>query len=153
MAVYRAWLAGRGGEGNQEEANMLNQVREFFERHGDGAFDLWHRIGDDRSPRTADAAGVRRWLQLDGAAITKAGQIEESSDGAEFQTEYFVYEGPWRNRVCKGLDYKAVNALLSKLGILKHNKGRYQSKQRIPGRGQMLVYHITPTLFDGGGDA
>lgn len=150
---YRAWLAGRGGEGNQEEANMLNQVREFFERHGDGAFDLWHRIGDDRSPRTADAAGVRRWLQLDGAAITKAGQIEESSDGAEFQTEYFVYEGPWRNRVCKGLDYKAVNALLSKLGILKHNKGRYQSKQRIPGRGQMLVYHITPTLFDGGGDA
>lgn len=150
---YKAWLAGRGGEGNQEEANMLNQVREFFERHGDGAFDLWHRIGDDRSPRTADAAGVRRWLQLDGAAITKAGQIEESSDGAEFQTEYFVYEGPWRNRVCKGLDYKAVNALLSKLGILKHNKGRYQSKQRIPGRGQMYVYHITPTLFDGGGDA
>ncbi len=150
---YRAWLAGRGGEGNQEEANMLNQVREFFERHGDGAFDLWHRIGDDRSPRTADAAGVRRWLQLDGSAITKAGQIEESSDGAEFQTEYFVYEGPWRNRVCKGLDYKAVNALLSKLGILKHNKGRYQSKQRIPGRGQMLVYHITPALFEGGGDA
>lgn len=150
---YRAWLAGRGGEGNQEEANMLNQVREFFERHGDGAFDLWHRIGDDRSPRTADAAGVRRWLQLDGAAITKAGQIEESNDGAEFQTEYFVYEGPWRNRVCKGLDYKAVNALLSKLGILKHNKGRYQSKQRIPGRGQMLVYHITPALFEGGGDA
>lgn len=150
---YRAWLAGRGGEGNQEAANMLNQVREFFERHGDGAFDLWHRIGDDRSPRTADAAGVRRWLQLDGAPITKAGQIEESSDGAEFQTEYFVYEGPWRNRVCKGLDYKAVNALLSKLGILKHNKGRYQSKQRIPGRGQMLVYHITPALFDGGTDA
>lgn len=150
---YRSWLAGRGGEGNQEEANMLNQVREFFERHGDGAFDLWHRIGDDRSPRTADAAGVRRWLQLDGAAITKAGQIEESSDGAEFQTEYFVYEGPWRNRVCKGVDYKAVNALLSKLGILKHNKGRYQSKQRIPGRGQMLVYHITPALFEGGGDA
>lgn len=150
---YRSWLAGRGGEGNQEEVNMLNQVREFFERHGDGAFDLWHRIGDDRSPRTADAAGVRRWLQLDGAAITKAGQIEESSDGAEFQTEYFVYEGPWRNRVCKGLDYKAVNALLSRLGILKHNKGRYQSKQRIPGRGQMLVYHITPALFDGGGDA
>jgi len=150
---YRAWLVGRGGEGNQEEANMLNQVREFFERHGDGAFDLWHRIGDDRSPRTADAAGVRRWLQLDGAAITKAGQIEESSDGAEFQTEYFVYEGPWRNRVCKGLDYKAVNALLSKLGILKHNKGRYQSKQRIPGRGQMLVYHLTPSLFDGGEDA
>lgn len=150
---YRAWLAGRGGEGNQEEANMLNQVREFFERHGDGAFDLWHRIGDDRSPRTADAAGVRRWLQLDGSAITKAGQIEESSNGAEFQTEYFVYEGPWRNRVCKGVDYKAVNALLSKLGILKHNKGRYQSKQRIPGRGQMLVYHITPALFEGGGDA
>lgn len=150
---FQAWLAGRGGEGNQEEANMLNQVREFFERHGDGAFDLWHRIGDDRSPRTTDAAGVRRWLQLDGSPVTKAGQIEDSSDGAAFQTEYFVYEGPWRNRVCKGLDYKAVNALLSKLGILRHNKGRYQSKQRIPGRGQMLVYHITPALFDGGGDA
>lgn len=152
-SCYRAWLAGRGGEGNQEEANMLNQVREFFERHGDGAFDLWHRLGDDRSPRTADAAGVRRWLQPGGAPVTKAGQIEESSDGAEFQTEYFVFDGPWRNRVCKGLDYKAVNALLSKKGVLRHNKGRYQSKQRIPGKGQMLVYHITPELFEGGGDA
>jgi len=152
-ACYRAWLAGRGGEGNQEETNMLNQVREFFERHGDGAFDLWHRLGDDRSPRTADSAGVRRWIQLDGTPITKAGQIEESSYGAEFQTEYFVFEQPFRNRICKGLDYKAVCALLSKKGILGHNTGRYQSKQRIPGRGQMLVYRITPTLFDGGGDA
>lgn len=152
-SCYRAWLAGRGGEGSQEETNMLNQVREFFERHGDGAFDLWHRLGDDRSPRTADSAGVRRWIQLDGSPITKAGQIEESSEGAEFQTEFFVFEGPWRNRVCKGLDYKAVNALLSKRGILRHNKGRFQSKQRIPGKGQMLVYHITPGLFDGGGDA
>lgn len=152
-SCYRAWLAGRGGEGNQEETNMLNQVREFFERHGDGAFDLWHRVGDDRSPRTADAAGIRRWLQPDGAPISKAGQIEEGTNGAEFQTEFFVFDGPWRNRVCKGLDYKAVNALLSKLGILRHNKGRFQSKQRIPGKGQMLVYHITPALFEGGGNA
>lgn len=152
-ACYRAWLAGRGGEGNQEETNMLNQVREFFERHGDGAFDLWHRLGDDRSPRTADSAGVRRWIQLDGAPITKAGQIDESSEGPEFQTEYFVFEQPFRNRICKGLDYKAVCALLSKRGILAHNTGRYQSKQRIPGRGQMLVYRITPALFEGGGDA
>ena len=150
---YRAWLAGRGGEGNQEEAAMLNQVREFFERHGDGAFDLWHRIGDDRSPRTADSAGVRRWVQPDGAAITKGSQIEEGVEGADFRTEYFVFEQPWRNRVCKGVDYRAVNALLSKLGILRHNKGRYQSKQRIPGKGQMLVYHITPELFEGQHDA
>lgn len=150
---YQAWLAGRGGEGNQEETSMLNQVREFFERHGDGAFDLWHRVGDDRSPRTADAAGLRRWLQPDGTAIAKASQIEESSNGAEFQTEYFVYERAWSSRVCKGLDYKAVNALLSKLGILRHNKGRYQSRLSIPGKGKMLVYHITPALFDGGSDA
>lgn len=152
-SCYRAWLAGRGGEGNQEETNMLNQVREFFERHGDGAFDLWHRVGDDRSPRTADAAGLRRWLQPDGTPITKAGQIEESSNGAEFHTEFFVFEGPWRNRVCKGLDYKAVNALLSKNGVLRHNKGRFQSRLNIPGKGKMLVYHITPALFDGGDDA
>lgn len=148
-SCYRAWLAGRGGEGNQEETNMLNQVREFFERHGDGAFDLWHRLGDDRSPRTADSAGVRRWIQLDGSPITRSSQIEDGCDGAEFQTEFFVFEGPWRNRICKGLDYKAVNALLSKLGLLRHNKGRYQSKQRIPGKGQMLVYHVTPALFEG----
>lgn len=146
---YRAWLAGRGGEGSQEETNMLNQVREFFERHGDGAFDLWHRLGDDRSPRTADSAGVRRWIQPDGTPITRAGQIEDGSDGAQFQTEFFVFEGPWRNRICKGLDYKAVNALLSKLGILRHNKGRYQSKQRIPGKGQLMVYHVTPAIFEG----
>jgi uncharacterized protein (DUF927 family) len=152
-SCYRAWLAGRGGEGNQEETNMLNQVREFFERHGDGAFDLWHRVGDDRSPRTADAAGLRRWIQPDGTPITKASQIEEGSEGADFQTEYFVFEQPFRNRICKGLDYRAVCALLSKKGILLHNAGRYQSKQRMPGRGQMLIYRITPDLFKGDGDA
>lgn len=152
-SCYRAWLAGRGGEGSQEETSILNQVREFFERHGDGAFDLWHRVGDDRSPRTADAAGLRRWIQPDGTPITKAGQIEEGTNGAEFLTEFFVFDGPWRNRVCKGLDVKSVNTLLSKMGILRHNKGRFQSKQRVPGKGQMLVYHITPALFEGGADA
>lgn len=145
---YRAWLAGRGGEGNQEETNMLNQVREFFERHGDGAFDLWHRIGDDRSPRTADSAGVRMWVQPDGTPIMRAGQIDDGSDGAEFNTEYFVFDGPWKNRVCKGLDYKAVGALLAKLGILNCETGHHTIRKRIPGRGRMRVYHVTPALFE-----
>lgn len=149
---YRAWLAGRGGEGNQEEAAMMNQVREFLERHGDGAFDLWHRLGDDRSARTTDRAGVRRWILPDGTPVTRAGQIDDSSEGAEFQTEYFIFEQPWKSRACKGFDPKAVAALLARRGFLKHNKGRLQSRARIPGFGQVWVYHVAPALFDGGAD-
>lgn len=144
---FQAWLAGRGGEGNQEEAAMLAQVREFLERHGDGAFDLWHRLGDDRSARTADRAGVRRWIQPDGTPITRASQIEDGSEGAEFQTEYFIFEQPWRTRACKGFDPKAVASMMAARGFLKHIKGRMQARVRIPGFGQVLAYHVTPALF------
>lgn len=147
---FAAWLAGRGGEGKQEDRVMLSAVREFFARHGDGAFDLWHRIGDDRSPRTADCAGVRRWIKLDGSPVSKAGQIDESSEGAEFQTEYFVYPEAFEHRICKGHDYKAVARILAERGILRPDNGRLQSKLRIPGKGQMRVYHIMPTLFEDG---
>lgn len=146
---FKAWLAGRGGEGNQEEAAMLNQVREFLERYGDGAFDLWHRMGDDRSARTTDRAGVRRWILPDGKPVTHSGQITDDSDGAEYQTEYFVFEQTWRTRVCKGHDAKAMANLLAKRGALKHNKGRLQTKVRLPGIGQTLVYQLTPALFGG----
>ncbi len=150
---FKAWLAGRGGEGNQEEAAMLNQVREFLERYGDGAFDLWHRMGDDRSARTTDRAGVRRWILPDGKPVTNSGQITDDCDGAEYQTEYFVFEQTWRTRVCKGRDPKALANLLAKHGALTHNKGRLQSRVRLPGIGQTLVYHITPTLFEGADNA
>lgn len=148
-----AWLAVRGGEGNQEERNMLDAVREFLERYGEGAFSLWHRVGDDRAPKTPDAVGVRRWIQPDGTPITRAAQILDDVEGADFRTEYFILPTMFRTRVAKGLDADKVARMLIDRGCMQRGEGKnLMPKVRLPGLGKMRCYHVLPTIFGDGGD-
>ena len=61
-ACFTAWLANRGGEGNQEERAMLAKVREFLRRYGESAFTDWDRpsMTDTHAPVRSDRAGWRR---------------------------------------------------------------------------------------------
>lgn len=143
-----AWLAVRGGEGDHEERAMIEAVREFLERYGEGAFSLWHRVGDDRAPKTPDAVGVRRWIQPDGEPITRAAQILESSEGADFRTEYFIQPTMFRNRVVKGFDPKRVARVLIDRGYARPGETwNLCPKVRLPGLGRVRCYHILPTIF------
>lgn len=148
-----AWLAVRGGEGNQEEQAMFDAVREFLERYGEGAFSLWHRVGDDRAPKTPDAVGVRRWVQPDGTPITRAAQVQDDSQGADFRTEYFILPTMFRTRVVKGFDADKVARLLVSRGYMREGDGRNLCPQvRLPGLGKVRCYHILPSIFGDGSD-
>lgn len=132
-ACFKAWMEGRGGEGNQEERAMLAQVREFLERHGEARFTDWHRpvSKDDHAPRVMNKAGFRK------------------HDDLGEKTEYFIYPEVFRAEVCKGHDHKAVARLLMGRSYITGEKGRPDAKRSLPGEGYRRMYHILPALWEG----
>lgn len=131
---FKAWLAHRGGAGNQEAAAMLAQVRQFFELHGDARFTAWERATDDHAPKTTNRAGFRRLVEATG------------------ETEYFVLPEVFKSEVCKGHDHMAVARLLADSGCLETEGRGYTRKERLPGMGNTRCYRITGELW-GGKDA
>jgi len=134
-ACFSAWLANRGGEGNQEERAMLVKVREFLRRYGESAFTDIDRpsMKDTHAPVRSDRAGWRR------------------HDEAEDEVHYFISIEAFRARVCTGHDPGAVGRLLIARGYAEkgtETNRSWQVKQSIPGEGRPRVVHILPALFE-----
>lgn len=140
---FDAWLARRGGQGNQEEKSMLRQVREFLRRKGESAFSDWDRPSNDTSahaPGTPDRAGYRRTCP--------------DGDGNDTQ-EFFIFNEAWRGVICKGFDAGAVGRLLVAKGFARKGSeaGReWLVKEALPTEGRARVVHILPTLFEADDD-
>jgi len=128
---FKAWLAQRGGAGNQEAAAMLAQVRQFFELHGDARFTDWERATDDHAPKTLNRAGFRKTSTTTG------------------ETEYYVLREVFRGEVCKGFDYRAIAKLLVGLACLEVDGRSYTRKERLPGMGNTQCYRINANLWGG----
>lgn len=128
---FKAWMAQRGGAGNQEAAAMLSQVRQFFELHGDARFTDWERASDDHAPKTVNRAGFRRTVEKTG------------------ETEYYVLREVFRGEVCKGFDYRAIAKLLAGLSCLEMEGRSYTRKERLPGMGNTSCYRINAKLWSG----
>lgn len=128
---FHAWLAQRGGGGNQETTAMLAQVRQFFELHGDARFTDWDRATDDHAPKTVNRAGFRR------------------ADDVSGELEYYVLREVFRGEVCKGFDYKTVCRLLADSGALEMEGRSYTRKERLPGMGNTSCYRINAKLWSG----
>lgn len=60
-SIFQQWLTQRGGYGGQEETQLIDQVSEFFERHGESRFKT---DGEDRIVH--NQAGYRRHDDLGG---------------------------------------------------------------------------------------
>lgn len=139
-ACFEAWLARRGGEGNQEECAILEQVREFLRRYGESAFTDWERPANDadkHAPVRSDRAGYRR------------------HDAGADETEYFIFNEVWRARVCKGFDPGAVGRLLLARGFIKAGKETdrpWLVKEKLPTEGRARVVHILPAIWEGEDD-
>lgn len=140
-ACFTAWLARRGGEGNQEERAALRQVRTFLRQYGESAFADLNRPSvdtDTRAPIRSDRAGYRKQLDGEDAAI-----------------EYFVFVETWRERVCKGLDSVFVARLLVDRGYAKAGTEKgcppYLVRVTLP-EGRSRVVHILPHVFEGDDD-
>ena len=128
---FEAWMAQRGGAGNQEAAAMLSQLRQFFELHGDARFTDWARATDDHAPKTVNRAGFRRFLEKTG------------------ETEYYVLREVFRGEVCKGFDHRVIAKLLVGLDCLEMDGRNYDRKERLPSVGNTRCYRINAKLWSG----
>lgn len=128
---FSAWLGQRGGAGNQEQAAMLGQVRQFLELHGNARFEDWERATDDHAPKTVNRAGFRR------------------TDAATDATEFYILREVFRGEVCKGFDYKVVCRVLDSLGCLVTEGKSYDRKERLPLMGNTRCYRINANIWGG----
>jgi uncharacterized protein (DUF927 family) len=140
-----AWLEARGGEGNQEERAMLEQVRGYLEKYGSANFDQWHRLSDPHAPRTLKRVGVVRWCYPSGEVVEEDNNTEGVHDRADIMSEFFIYPEGWKHEVCKGFDDKVVARVMAQRGYLKcAGKKRYTYVQKIRGIGGKRVYYVLP---------
>lgn len=138
-ASFGAWIAERGGAGDQEEAKVLEALCHLIETHGEGRFtrlnvDYQH---DQHAPRTMQRLGWRR--------------TETFGTGAniEMTTTYFIPPDTWSKEVWgrPGMpSARQANKVLKAHGILQlDHEGKTSIK--VPGikSGAARYYVFTDT--------
>jgi putative DNA primase/helicase len=160
---FEAWLAKRGHTGNAEEWKRLNMVRASLEKNGDALFTWLHRALDDHRPNTALRLGFKRLVNDDGDPLSHDAATEYVDSRAPedkrerllAHVEYLVLPEAFKREVCKGEDFEAVCKVLRDRGHLKHEPGRFTSRQRLPGisgsgtedKHKVPVFVIKPSIF------
>lgn len=152
---FKAWLTQRGGAGNAEERAMLAQVQRFFELHGESRFSDWERPASDTSqhaPKTLNKAGYRKHFDAkdaDGQPIYTGENYNDGDEKKARDTEFFVYAETFRTEICAGYDYKVIQKLLDKHGVLlRPNSGKaYTRSERLPAEGMQNIYKLNSKVF------
>jgi uncharacterized protein (DUF927 family) len=125
LKCFNAWLKRRGTAGQGEAEQLLRQVDEFFERHGDSRFPL---VDSKSKQPTVNRAGFRR-------RVTTDFDIE----GAV--CEYYVLPEAFRKDLCCGFDPRwAAKVLIEKRRIAQDKDGKPQVVKRLPGFGTKRCY-------------
>jgi putative DNA primase/helicase len=133
-ACFKAWLTARGGGvGAAEEAVAIAQVRAFLEQHGEARFTP---IGEGEP-----AGAVTGRPTIDRAGFRRSGE-----DGETF----YILPESFRQRVCAGLDARAVAHALIRAGHMQPGDGNnLAARVRLPGTKKPLrVYVVRPSIFD-----
>jgi len=127
LKCFDAWLSRRGTAGHGEVEQLLRQVSEFFERHGESRFtDMGSKI---KAP-TSNRAGFRR-------------SVEDGLNEDNRLTEYFVLPAVYRSELCHGFDPRWCSQVLIDQGLLAVGyDNKPQSAKRLPGMGTTRCYHF-----------
>jgi putative DNA primase/helicase len=152
---FRDWLAARGHLDNGEDAAALSQVRNWLEVNGDARLTWLHRAHDDHRPNTPLRGGFKRFVDEEGTPISldaaqdymERRSAPESGEKFNATIQFLLLGEVFKNDVCKGLDVRAVAALLDKRGHLDHEKGRKTKTCRVPGMASLKLYHINSSIF------
>ncbi len=127
LICFNSWLQRRGTAGQGEAEQLLQQVAEFFERHGESRFSL---IGTKSKQPTPNRAGFRR-------AVTSG------MDTENHVYEYFVLPEIFKRELCNGFEPRwAAKVLIEKKLLRQGNDGKPQMLQRLPGKGPTRCYHF-----------
>ena len=115
MKCFQVWLEARGDIGMHEEQEAINQVKRFFELHGESRFSSWSSDPIDES-RTMNRVGYRR--------RTDEGEVE-----------FYVFKNAFRKEICSGLDYRYVEQLCIKHNLLFPGSNNDPTRpERFPGK-------------------
>lgn len=116
---FKRWLEFRGGVARSEETGLIQQVRAFFEAHGESRFSK------------GDSDGR--------ATINRAGYIGKH-DG---DISYFVFPEQFKSEICRGYESKSAIEILTAHGLLfRGNDGKPQISCRIPGESKSKRMYI-----------
>ena len=113
-SCFQGWIQHRGTTGSSDEQKMFEQVKLFFEKHGDSRFDdLTQRYEEGRKPKIHNRAGVR---------AEHKGEVE-----------YVIFSEVFRQEICQGFDPDTVADLLIERGIMPAEAGRKQVRRKVDG--------------------
>ena len=148
---FTDWVAARGSIGNREDAQAVQQLRDFIAQYGSSRFEDWREAkapdgyqGNPASlPPTANAfrpvnrAGWRRWV------------VAPDETGSWV---YFLTAAAMREAL-SGLDLRqAVKLLVREALIVPDNAGRAMRSVRPPGHPKGRLYQVPGEILGAGVD-
>lgn len=106
---FKAWLDDRGGTGNKEDQQAIEQVESFFQSHGESRFSDWNNL----SSKTINRVGFKKQ--------------------EEKEITYYVFSNAFRSEICKGFNSSRVAELCMSKGLLKpDSKGGPSHSFKLP---------------------
>jgi len=134
--LFKDWLIARGGTKAHEVKDAERRLRAFIAEHGGARFEpVWtDAAGDPPDRKTINRAGFKRMTEADA-------------------WEYFILPSVFEKEVIAGLNKGLVKSHLANVGlILRDTAGKYTPSIRVPGHGQMRLYHVPSSILALGDD-
>jgi uncharacterized protein (DUF927 family) len=141
LALFKAWLAARGGAAPVELRQMIEQVRHFLEAHGDARF-------DDLDPLPINPVTLLKIERR--PVINRAGYRRGEGDNRR----WLVLPQVWSQEICAGFDPRDVAKVLIDRGMMEPGEdGKHSQNVRLPNSEKtQRFYVLTPAIFEGWGD-
>jgi putative DNA primase/helicase len=146
-SCFNTWLRARGGDGNFEEKQMLEHVRQQFTKYSESRFKRWddpeeskNAVIDSHVPIAAECWGYRR-----------EPRTKDYLEGDSSDVIFYVYKDAFKNDICKGYDHNRIAKMLRTLGALQptvegNGKERMDRKEKLPRMGNKRVWCYKITL-------
>lgn len=129
---FMEWVAERGTPANMESKLIIEQVRQFLARHGEGRF----------QSLDPEAPGERRRTIYNRAGWKKT---------IDAQVEYFLDRDVFKTEVCAGFDPRTVCRVLNEaecmLAKVEDGKLRYALHRHLGDDGKRRVHVITSDIW------
>jgi putative DNA primase/helicase len=127
---YMSWASSNIGSSDFETGKILSQVRQYLQSNSCSQFfELENKLD---IPFRGKCSGFKM--------KNEHGEIE-----------WLVLNEIFRNEVCRGLDFRKVIRVLTRLNIIKQDKtGKSSLPMRLPELGLVRVYHLGANIFEDG---
>ncbi len=137
IRLFTDWLAARGGIQAHEGRDAEKNLKAFISEHGSARFEApWQDEAKN---------GV-----VDRKTIQRAG-FKRMTDAKTW--EYYILPSVFEKEVIGSLNKNLVKLYLAQRGlIIRDAGGKYTVSMRVPGVGQVRLYHVPASILNGEGD-